>query len=101
MQSSRMLSVLLLSMLLGFASLCITAAADDGAKIFEESCSPCHSASVRPLDKMHLTKEQWKETIERMIDLGAEVPKKKKSELLDYLARSHGPAGTAPDAGKK
>jgi cytochrome c5 len=95
MQSSRKLLVLC-STLMAFAIPSLYVAADDGAKIFDESCSPCHSTSVRPLDNKRMTKEQWKETIEKMIDLGAEVPKKKKSELLDYLASTHG-----PDAGKK
>jgi hypothetical protein len=36
-----------------------------------------------------------------MIDQGAEVPKAKKAELLDYLVSTHGPAGAASDAGKK
>lgn len=80
---------------------CFAVAADDGTKIFAESCSPCHSAKMRPLDNKHLTREQWKDTIDRMIDQGAEVPKKKIPELLDYLVQTHGPAATAPDAGKK
>src|ERR671924_33665 len=33
------------------------AAADDGAKVFADSCSPCHSAKSRPLDNVHLTRE--------------------------------------------
>jgi hypothetical protein len=36
-----------------------------------------------------------------MIDMGTEVPKAKKSELLDYLVSVHGPAVVATDAGKK
>lgn len=76
-------------------------AVEDGAKVYTDACTPCHTAKLRPLDNTHLTKEQWKESVERMIDQGAEVPKGKMSELLDYLSRTHGPADPAKDAGKK
>lgn len=85
--------MLTLSVLIGFFSFCLALAEDKGEKVFDDACSPCHSASVRPLDNIRMTKEQWKETIDRMIDLGAEVPKSKKAELLEYLSRTHGPAG--------
>jgi hypothetical protein len=75
-------------------------AADDGSKIFVDSCSGCHTAKVRPLDNLHLTRDQWKEAVERMIDQGAEVPKGRMQELLDYLVKNHGPAGALPDAHK-
>jgi hypothetical protein len=86
---------------LGSSISCLVVAADDGTKILAESCSPCHSAKVRPLDNIHQTREQWKDTIDRMIDQGAEVPKKKIPELLDYLVQTHGPAATGSDSGKK
>jgi cytochrome c1 len=87
--------------MLGFSFPCIVVAADDGAKIYAESCSPCHSAKIRPLDNTRLTKEQWKEAVDRMIDQGAEVPRGKKQELLEYLVSTHGPASVATDTGKK
>ncbi len=93
--------LILFCLLLGFSVPCLAVAVDDGAKVFEESCSPCHSAKVRPLDSTHLSRRQWEETIDRMIDMGTEVPKKKKAELLDYLVSTHGPAGVATDTGKK
>lgn len=87
--------------LLGFATPCLAVAAGDGAKIVAEVCSRCHTASTRPLDKMHLTREQWNEAIERMMGYGAEVPNGKIPELLDYLVRAHGPAGAATDGANK
>ena len=89
-------TLLLVSVAAGFV-----AADDGGSKIFSEACSPCHSAGTRPLDKVHLSRDQRKDTVDRMIDLGAEVSKKKIPELLDYLVRSHGPTGTGTSEGEK
>jgi mono/diheme cytochrome c family protein len=101
MKISRQLFLLMGSTMLGLSLPCPAAAVDDGAKVYTDACSPCHTVKIRPLDNKQLTKEQWKEAIDRMIDQGAEVPKGKMSELLDYLSRTHGPVGTATDAGKK
>ena len=92
MQSYRTVSLFLCSSLLGLVASHATIAADEGAKTFKEVCSSCHTAKVRPLDNKHLTKEQWKQAIDRMIDMGTEVPKGKIPVLLDYLASTHGPA---------
>jgi cytochrome c1 len=95
------LFVLMATTLLGSSTPCSAAAVDDGAKVYEEACTPCHTAKLRPLDNMHLTKEHWKDAVERMIDEGVEVPKGKMQVLLDYLSRTHGPVNGANDAGKK
>lgn len=97
MEAKKVL-LLVCSTLLGLATPCL--AADDGAKIFSEVCSECHTAKKQPLDKIHLTRGDWSETLERMVSYGAEIPKGKTSELLDYLVKTHGPAGTT-DEGKK
>jgi hypothetical protein len=88
------------STLLGFATPCL--AADDGVgpKIFSEVCSECHTAKKQPLDKIRLTKGEWSEALERMVSYGAEIPKGKIPELLDYLVKTRGPSG-ATDEGKK
>jgi len=85
----------------GFSIPGAVVAADDGSKVFAESCTPCHTTKVRPLDNVHLTKEQWKEAVDRMIEQGAEVPRGKMPELLDYLSRTRGPAGAAVVSGNK
>ena len=77
------------------------AAADEGEKVYQESCSPCHNAKSHPHDAVHLSRPQWKDAIERMEGLGTEVPSGKKlSALLDYLERTHGVDG-GPAAEKK
>ena len=85
--------------LFAFAMPAIAAGADEGAKVYEEVCTSCHTAKNRPLDGKHLTREQWNEAIQRMVGFGAEIPKGKMPALLDYLVRTRGPAGEG--AGKK
>lgn len=64
-------------------------------------CRRRRAATVAPLflhvPDVHLTREKWKEAVDRMEGMGTEVPGGKKlSALLDYLERTHGPAGAAP-----
>ncbi len=76
--------------------------ADEGETIFQETCSTCHDAKTRPLDKVRLSRAKWKETLDKMEGQGAEIPGGKKREvLLDYLERTHGPEGTGPADAKK
>jgi hypothetical protein len=54
------------------------------------------------LDNVHLTKAQWKETLEQMASLGADVPMGTNLELLqEYLDSKYGSTKTTADAGKK
>ncbi len=70
--------------------------ADEGEKLFKETCGGCHDAKTRPLDAVRMTREKWKEAVERMAGLGADIPSGKNlSDLLDYLARTHGPESPA------
>ncbi len=74
------------------------ARADEGEKLVQESCGKCHDAKTRPLSGYHLTREKWKDAIERMEGMGADVPSGKKLDVvLDYLVRTHAPDGVAPE----
>lgn len=95
---AKKLLLLVCSALLGSATPCL--AADDGARILAEVCSECHTAKKNPLDNVHLTRGDWSETLERMLGYGAEIPKGKIPELLDYLVKTHGPAGTTGEGEK-
>jgi len=76
-------------------------AADEGETVYQQSCSPCHNAKSHPHDAVHLSRQQWKDAIERMEGMGTEMPSGKKlSALLDYLERTHGVDG-GPAADKK
>lgn len=77
------------------------AAEDEGEKVYQETCTTCHSAKSHPLDAVRKSRQEWKDAVERMEGNGADVPTGKKLEaLLDYLERTHGPDAGAP-AGKK
>jgi hypothetical protein len=54
-----------------------------GAQTFAEACTGCHNS--RPLNNLRLTKEQWKEAIERMANYRGRVPEAKLPGLIDYL----------------
>ena len=72
-------------------------AADDGAKIFEDNCTRCHTSQVlkeKYLKSKQLSRDEWKETLARMKDLGAEVPRGKQDVLLDYLVQTFGAGGS-------
>lgn len=72
-------------------------AADEGEKVYQESCTSCHDAKTRPLDNVRLSRAQWKDAIERMEGQGAQIPSGKKlGALLDWLEKTHGPQSPAP-----
>ncbi len=73
-------------------------AADEGAKIFQNSCVSCHNAQAQK-DKLkgrQPTRSEWIDIIERMKGLGAEVPRKKQDVLVDYLVKIFGAEGDTP-----
>jgi cytochrome c5 len=61
----------------------------DGATLLETRCSVCHSADRARQAKK--TREQWDQTVTRMIDKGAQLTEAEKTVLLDYLAKTYGP----------
>jgi hypothetical protein len=55
-----------------------------GARTFEEACKGCHNS--KPLNNLRLTREQWKEAIERRANhRRPRVPEAEFPGLLDYL----------------
>jgi DNA-directed RNA polymerase subunit RPC12/RpoP len=65
-----------------------------GAQTFAEACKDCHN-SRKPLNNLRLTKEQWKEALERMANYRHRVPEAKLPGLLDYLV-ARTPAAPGP-----
>lgn len=61
----------------------VTEEVDEAEELIVERCSVCHSVDrVFSADK---TEEQWDTTIDRMIDLGAEVSDEEKELMIDWL----------------
>jgi cytochrome c5 len=93
MTSRLMLAFLLLSV---FPLPPVHAAADEAENLYEQSCTRCHNRETMQ-DKIkdkRLNREAWNDTIQRMISTyGAEVPKNKQGELVDYLMKAFSSAG--------
>jgi len=61
----------------------------DGKAIATENCQACHK--LTNLTKAHKSLEDWKDTVQTMIDRGANVPEDKVDVLVQYLAKNFGP----------
>ena len=84
--------------IIGIGPPSLAVAADDGAKIFEEQCAPCHYPEKKPLDQKHMTRAEWKLAVEDMIEkenVNPAPPKAKIEILLDYMTKTFGVAGGA------
>ena len=68
----------------------------DGKAIAVNACQECHS--LRNLTSAHKDLDDWRDTVETMIDRGANVPPDKVDTLVQYLAKNFGPkeSSTAP-----
>lgn len=58
------------------------------AATFERNCLSCHDAAMAT----HIPKSRadWQATVERMMGLGAQVPKEDVPVIVDYLSRHYG-----------
>ena len=61
----------------------------DAEALLQERCTVCHS--LRQTEAARYTREQWDDTVTRMVDRGAELGDEEKSVLIDYLAQTYGP----------
>jgi mono/diheme cytochrome c family protein len=61
----------------------------DGKEIATENCQACHK--LTNLTKAHKSLDDWKDTVQTMIDRGANVPEDKVDTLVKYLAKNFGP----------
>jgi cytochrome c5 len=61
----------------------------DGKAIATEDCQACHK--LTNLTKAHKSLDDWKDTVQTMIDRGANVPPEKVDILVQYLAKNFGP----------
>ena len=68
----------------------------DGREIATNSCQSCHT--LTNLTDAHKNADQWRETVQLMIDRGADVPADKVDTLVNYLAKNFCPKESAPAA---
>lgn len=61
----------------------------EGVTLLETRCSTCHSADR--VKQAKETREQWGQTVSRMISKGAKLTEAEKAVLVDYLAKTYGP----------
>jgi cytochrome c5 len=68
----------------------------DGKAIATENCQACHK--LTNLTKAHKDLDDWKDTVQTMIDRGANVPPDKVDTLVQYLAKNFGPKDASSPA---
>jgi cytochrome c5 len=68
----------------------------DGKAIATENCQACHK--LTNLTKAHKDLDDWKETVQTMIDRGANVSPDQVDTLVQYLAKNFGPKDASAPA---
>jgi cytochrome c5 len=69
----------------------------DGKAIATENCQACHK--LTNLTKAHKSLDDWKDTVQVMIDRGANVTPDQVDTLVQYLAKNFGPKDASAPAG--
>jgi mono/diheme cytochrome c family protein len=68
----------------------------DGKAIATENCQACHK--LTNLTKAHKSLDDWKDTVQTMIDRGANVQPDQVDTLVQYLAKNFGPKDASAPA---
>jgi cytochrome c5 len=63
--------------------------AGDGAALLEERCTVCHG--LDRTTSARKTREQWEQTVVRMVSKGAELNEEEQEILIAYLTETYGP----------
>jgi cytochrome c5 len=66
----------------------------DGKPIATEFCQDCHM--LKNLLGARKSQDEWKDTVQTMIDRGSRLPPDKVNSLVQYLAKNFGPGQAAP-----
>jgi cytochrome c-type biogenesis protein CcmH/NrfF len=61
--------------------------ASNGQTLMQQRCSVCHSTDR--ITSAHKTADQWKTTVDRMINNGAQLSPQEEQTLIDYLAQNY------------
>ena len=60
-----------------------------GETLLQERCTQCHG--LDRVTEEEKTREEWADTVARMVDQGARLDEDEQSVLVDYLAQTYGP----------
>ena len=66
----------------------------EGQQLVEKRCQGCHT--MRRVETSAKSAEGWRETIQVMIQDGAEVEESEIPAMVQYLTREHGPVPEGP-----
>jgi hypothetical protein len=69
----------------------------DGKAIATEYCKDCHA--LTNVTKAQKSLDEWRDSVQMMLDRGARLPQDKVETLVQYLAKNFGPQGEAPPTG--
>ena len=58
-----------------------------GQTLIQQRCSVCHS--VNRVTSAHHTAAEWKTTVDRMVNKGAQLSVAEEQTLVDYLAQNY------------
>lgn len=61
----------------------------EGRLLLEDRCVACHT--LDRVESAGKSREAWLETVNRMVDYGAQLSDAEKEVLVDYLAETYGP----------
>lgn len=59
----------------------------NGQALMQDRCSVCHS--VTRVTLAHHTAPEWKVSVDRMINRGAQLTPQEEQTLIDYLAKNY------------
>jgi cytochrome c2 len=70
------------------AAMALASCASPGEKLFKERCSKCHSPMRAKVERK--TPEQWRKTVHRMREHGADLTDTEAEIIIKHLSRKHG-----------
>jgi len=95
----RKISILSAVLLIGLAGILLagcgspastsSGSASAGQTLMQQRCTVCHSTAR--ITSAHMTADQWKATVDKMINNGAQLSPTEEQTLVTYLAQTYHP----------
>jgi hypothetical protein len=61
--------------------------ASNGQALMQDRCTVCHS--LTRVTSAHKTADEWKLTVDRMVNRGAQLSTQEEQALIEYLAQNY------------